>query len=221
MFETYFCAYYLCTVVNKYRSSYQIKSTYSMKTAISYEEAKIILLKYLTTSYLKLHSIETAAIMKNLALHFGTDVVLWQSTGLLHDLDMDVIDGDYSLHGYKTVALLKSEGYEIPAMFDAIVAHTEGLEVSTATRKTQFDFVLAAAESVTGIVSAYVAIKPDKKIAGTKPSSLMKKLKTKAFAASVNREFISDITLKTGLAETVFLQIAIDSFIEIADEIGM
>ncbi|RLD75920.1 MAG: phosphohydrolase, partial [Bacteroidetes bacterium] len=89
-----------------------------------------------------------------------------------------------------------------------------------AKRETDFEIILSAAENITGIISAYVAIRPDKKIAGTKVKSIKKKLKSKAFAASVNREFIYDIE-KTGIELDTFLQISIDAMNEIADQIGL
>jgi len=191
-----------------------------MKTKINRVDAIGLWNKYLKTEYLKLHTRESEAIMRKLAQHLGEDEEFWGVTGLLHDLDMDIIGNDYKEHGYKTVEILKKEGYDIPEMFDAIIAHTEGVSGYDAKRKTRFDFILAAAENITGIISAYVAIKPDKKIAGAKVSSLKKKLKSKAFAASVNRPFIYDIE-NQGIELSLFLSIAIDALTEIADEIGM
>ncbi len=191
-----------------------------MKTEIRIDEARKIWNKYLQTQYLQFHTLESEVIMRNLAKHFGEDEEFWAITGLLHDLDMDIIDGNYSLHGFKTVELIKKEGYNIPKMFRAIISHTEGVSGNNSKRETDFEIILSAAENITGIISAYVAIRPDKKIEGTKVKSIKKKLKSKAFAASVNREFIYDIE-KTGIELDNFLQIAIDSMIEIADEIGM
>lgn len=191
-----------------------------MKKSISRNDAINIWNKYLKTEYLRLHTVESEAIMKKLAKYFGKDEELWGITGLLHDLDMDIINGDYSQHGLKTVEILKSEGYDIPEMFDAIMSHAEGVNESCAKRVTDFDFILSAAENITGMISAYVAVLPDKKIAGAKPSSIAKRLKTKAFAASVNREFIYDIE-KTGIKLDQFLQLSIDAMTEIAEEIGM
>lgn len=191
-----------------------------MNNKINTIEAKNICNKYLKTEYLRLHCLETEAIMKKLAKYFGQDVEYWGITGLLHDLDMDVINGDYSQHGIKTVEILKNEGYDIPEMFAAIVSHAEGVNDLGAKRVTDFDFILSAAENITGMISAYVAVLPDKKIAGAKPSSIIKRLKTKAFAASVNREFIYDIE-KTGLKLDEFIRISIDAMTEIAEEIGM
>jgi len=191
-----------------------------MKTSISRDEALQIWDKYLKTKYLRYHTLESEAIMRKLAEHFGKDVDFWGITGLLHDLDMDVIDGDYSQHGYKTVEILKKEGYDIPEMFKAIISHTEGVSGTEAKRETDFEIILSAAENITGLISAYVLMKPDKKVAGTKLKSIKKKLKAKAFAASVNREFIYDIE-KAGIDLDTFLQIAIEAMTEIADEVEM
>ena len=191
-----------------------------MKNTITRIEALAIWNKYLKTEYLKLHMLESEAIMKKLAKHFGKDEEYWGITGLLHDLDMDVIDGNYKLHGIKTVEILKKEGFDLPEMFNAIISHAEGVNEGGAKRTTDFDFILSAAENITGMISAYVAVLPNKKVAGAKPSSIIKRLKTKAFAATVSREFIYDIE-KTGLKLNDFIQISIDAMTEIASEIGM
>lgn len=191
-----------------------------MKNTISRSQAQQIWAKFLKTEYLRLHTIESEAIMRKIASHLGENVEYWGNTGLLHDLDMDVIAGDYKLHGYKAVEILKAEGYDIPEMFDAIISHTEGVSGSEAKRSTNFEYILSAAENITGIISAYVILTPEKKVAGTKVSSIKKRLKSKAFAASVNREFIYDIE-KAGIELDLFLQLAIDAMTEIADEIGM
>lgn len=193
----------------------------SIKQSISNEEAKSIWKKHLKTPYLKLHTLESEAIMRKLAEHLGEDVDFWGNTGLLHDLDMDIINGNYGQHGSKTVEILKEEGYDIPEMFQAIQAHCEGISESGVKRESKFDFILAGAENLTGIISAYVAIRPDKKIEGTKTSSIRKKLKSAAFAASVNRQFIQDAVDASGLEQAKFLELSIAAFVEIADEIGM
>ncbi|MEA3501065.1 MAG: HD domain-containing protein [Candidatus Marinimicrobia bacterium] len=192
-----------------------------MKNKITYSEAKLLLDKYLKTEYLRFHSRESEVIMRKLAKYLGEDEELWGITGLLHDLDIDLIDKDYSKHGYKTVEILSDEGFNIPKMFTAIISHTEGIEGNDAKRETKLDYCLAAAENLTGLIAAYVLIRPGKKIAGTKAKSITKKFKSKSFAASVNREFINDITKVTDLQRNEFFQLAIDAMSEIADEINM
>ena len=192
-----------------------------MKDKITYLEAKLIFDKYLKTEYLRFHSRESEVIMRKLANKLGENEEFWGITGLFHDLDIDVINGDYSKHGYKTVEILSDEGFNVPKMFSAIISHTEGIEGNDAKRETKLDYCLAAAENLTGLISAYVLMRPDKKIAGTKAKSITKKFKSKSFAASVNREFIDDITKVTDLQRNEFFQLAIDAMSEIADEINM
>jgi predicted hydrolase (HD superfamily) len=78
-------------------------------------------------------------------------------------------------------------------MFDAILAHTDGLFPENKKRVEKLHYALAAGENVTGLIYAYVLMRPDKKIAGAELSSIKKRLKDKHFAANVNREFIADI----------------------------
>ena len=42
-----------------------------MKTVININEARKIWTKYLKTQYLRFHTLESGAIMRNLAKHFG------------------------------------------------------------------------------------------------------------------------------------------------------
>lgn len=192
-----------------------------MKNTINYTEARQIWDKYLKTEYLRKHTRESEVIMRKLAQLEGEDQEKWGIIGLLHDLDMDVINGDYALHGLKTVELLQAEGFDIPDVFAPILAHTEGVEGSVHKRQTRLDYILAAAENITGIISAYVLMRPDKKIEGTTVKSIKKRIKTKSFAAGVNRRFMADITDKAGIEQQIFIQAAIDAMTEIADELGM
>ncbi len=189
-----------------------------MKTTITYTEAFELFNKYIKTTYFRKHMRETEMIMRRLANHFNKDEEFWGITGLLHDLDLDVIGEDLKSHGYKTVEILKDENYDIPELFEAVISHTEGL--TDAKRMKDFHYILSAAENITGMITAYVLILPEKKIEGVKVKSIKKRLKQLRFAASVNREFIYDIE-KTGLELDLFLEISISAMKEIADEIGM
>jgi len=192
-----------------------------MKQQISRAEAEELLHRYLKTEYLLKHSLESAVIMEKLAEHFAEDQDAWYITGLLHDLDMDRVGPDYEGHGEKTLELLKAEGYDLPVLFNAILSHTEGVEGSRGRRSSRLDYCLAAAENITGLISAYVLMKPDKKIAGTKVKSIQKKLRDRSFAAKVSREFIQDITVHTGLEQQAFIAISLSAMESIAERIGM
>jgi predicted hydrolase (HD superfamily) len=61
---------------------------------------------------------------------------------------------------------------------------------------------------------------PDKKLASVKPKSVVKRMKEKAFAASVNRENIMECE-KLGLSLDEFVQISLDAMRGISDRLGL
>ena len=50
-----------------------IRSKRNMKNSITQSEAEALIEKYITSPHLKLHSLETEAVMRGLARHFGED----------------------------------------------------------------------------------------------------------------------------------------------------
>jgi len=61
---------------------------------------------------------------------------------------------------------------------------------------------------------------PDKKVAGVKTKSVTKRMKEKAFAASVNRENIRECE-KIGIPLEEFVQLSLDAMNEISSQIGL
>jgi len=179
-----------------------------MKSKISVDDAKKLLMKYVHDEFLLRHSEETEAIMIALAEYFGEDKELWGVTGLLHDLDYEQTKNCPENHGLRTCEILKDEGYDIPSMFHAIKAHTEKLGFLDVKRESRLDFCLSAAESITGLIFAYSLMRPNKSLEGASVKSLTKKFKDKSFAAKVNRELISDIE-KAGLSRYEFFEISL------------
>lgn len=199
-----------------------------MKNSIDREEAVGLLKKYVRSKNVYLHSIESEAIMRRVAESLKSvgkdesiDVDLWATTALLHDLDSEVVGDDLSRHGVETVEILTREGYDIPVMFESILSHTEALGFTEAKRTTKMDYALAASENMTGIISAYVKMRPTKKIEGLSAKSITKKIKDRSFAASVNRDFINDVEKHLGMGRSDFVTIAIDAMTEIAEQTGM
>jgi len=162
------------------------------------------------------HALESEAVMRGLARKLGRDEELWGVTGLLHDLDYTLTKDDESRHGLDTASMLNGK---LPAeALDAIRRHACEMNGSEKP-STEFDFALRCGETVTGLVHAGALVRPTK-IDGMKVKSLKKKMKDKAFAASVNRDCIRECD-RIGLELGEFLQIAIASVTEIAPEVGL
>ncbi|AMK11916.1 HD domain-containing protein [Pseudodesulfovibrio indicus] len=183
---------------------------------ISRDQAFALLKEHNTEANLINHALESEAVLRGLAAKLGRDEELWGITGLLHDLDYTVTKEAHDRHGLDTVALL--EGKLPEEALAAIRRHAFEMNGAEGP-ETEFDYALRCGETVTGMVHAGALVRPTK-IDGMTPKSLKKKMKDKAFAASVNRDCIRECD-KIGLELGEFLQIAIDSVTNIAPEVGL
>ncbi|MCF8086078.1 MAG: HDIG domain-containing protein [Desulfohalobiaceae bacterium] len=157
------------------------------------------------------HSLQTEAVLRELAGHFGRDTELWGITGLLHDLDFPETRNDPSRHGLVAAELLSER---LPGeAIRAIQAHN--CEENGTTPESELDYALRCGESVTGLISANALVRPQG-MEGMKPSSLKKKMKDKSFAANVSRERIRECE-KLGLELDGFLRLGIEGMARIAD----
>ncbi len=163
------------------------------------------------------HCLASEAVMRALAHRLGEDPDRWGLTGLLHDIDMEVTRGDLEVHALKAAGLLEGLGLD-GEMLDAIRMHNEG--ATGEARTTVFQHALAAGETITGLIYATTLVYPDQKIASVKYKSVGKRMKERAFAASVNRDIIMECE-ETGISLDEFIQISVDAMREVADEIGL
>jgi len=183
---------------------------------ISRTEAMDLLLSKNTETNLINHALESEAVLRGLAMKLGQDTELWGITGLLHDLDYATTKENHNRHGLDSVELLA--GLLPDEALAAIRRHAFELN-GVEQPETQLDFALRCGETVTGLVHAGALVRPTK-IDGMKPKSLKKKMKDKAFAASVNRDCIRECD-KINLELGEFLQISISAITEIAQEVGL
>ncbi|MDD5009786.1 MAG: HDIG domain-containing protein, partial [Syntrophorhabdaceae bacterium] len=151
--------------------------------------ALTLLKQYVKNERMLNHCYASEAVMRALARRLGNDEEKWAITGLLHDLDIELVDADLSRHGRETERILKENGVDAEVI-DAIVMHNE--TVAGRKRETLFQHALAAGETITGLIVATTLVYPDKKLASVKPKSVVKRMKEKAFAASVNRDNIME-----------------------------
>jgi putative nucleotidyltransferase with HDIG domain len=152
------------------------------------------------------HCLASEAVLRALAKRFGENEEEWGIAGLLHDIDVEETNADPKRHAL--------EGAEA---IDAIRMHNEmatGLD-----RSTRFQHALAAGETITGLIFATAMVYPDKKISSVKSKSVVKRMKEKAFAASVNRETIMECE-KIGVPIIEFAELSIEALKPIEKELG-
>lgn len=191
--------------------------TVKEKCGIGRDEAMALMEQYIAQDNLRCHCLATEAIMRCLAGRLGADADLWGMAGLLHDLDYADTKDDMQRHGLVTEAVLKEKGVS-PAVTDAIKSHNAanlGLQ-----RATPFEHALVAAECITGLIVATALVYPDKKLASVKPSSIVKRMKQKEFARSVNRDHIRECEL-VGIPLDQFAQLSLEAMRTISGRLGL
>ena len=180
-------------------------------------EALDLLLQYIKNEKMLYHCYASEVVMEALAKRLGRDEKKWALAGLLHDLDVELVNADPKIHGLETARILEEKGLD-PEIVEAIKIHNEkatGLE-----RNTEFQHALAAGETITGLIVATTLVYPDKKLQSVKPKSVRKRMKAKAFAASVKRENIMECE-KIGIPIDEFILICVDAMKSISDKIGL
>lgn len=174
-------------------------------TIISRADALALLQSRGATESLMRHALAAEAVMRALAEKLGHDAELWGRTGLLHDLDYPETETEPARHGLMTAELL-AEHLPCEAL-QAIRAHNGGMNGQAPA--TVFDYALRCGETVTGLISAAALMRPTR-YEGMAVKSIKKKMKDKAFAASVSRDNIRECE-QAGVPLDDFLALAIDA----------
>ena len=153
--------------------------------------------------------------MRALARHLEQDEDIWGLTGLLHDIDYPLTHDDPARHGL--VGADRLNGILPEEALHAIRAHNG--EMTGVQPESAFDYALRCGETVTGLVVTAALVRPTG-MDGMQASSLKKKMKDKAFAASVNRDCIRQCS-ELGMELGDFLTLAIGAMAAIDEELGL
>lgn len=181
------------------------------------EKAIELLDTYIKNERMKNHCYASEAVLRALAERLGYDPDQWGIAGLLHDIDVEITDADPKRHGLEGLPILEEAGMDAESL-EAIKLHNE---MATAIpRTTDFHHALAAGETITGLIVATTLVYPDKKLASVKPKSVVKRMKQKAFAASVNRDTIRECE-EIGIPLSEFAELAIEAMKPISDSLGL
>ena len=152
--------------------------------------AQAILHDWIQSESLRKHCYAVADSMKHFAQLRGEDADLWETVGLLHDMDYErhpnlersATEG----HPFAGVAWLRENGWS-EEVCRAILSHVDysGVSPETPLEKTLF-----AVDELSSFVVAVALVRPTKSIHDVDVRAVKKKMKDKAFARAVNRDDI-------------------------------
>lgn len=149
------------------------------------KEALELLKSWTANPGLLKHALAVEACVRFYAKEFKQDEELWGNTGLLHDFDYEKYP-DASDHPQKGMAELEKLGW-VPELIHAIGAHATYLDIP---RESLLDKALFAVDELSGFIVAVALSRANRSIAEVTVESVLKKMKTSAFARAINREDI-------------------------------
>ena len=183
---------------------------------LSRENAWALMTEYTQSEGLRKHMLAVAAAVRGYARMWGENEEEWGIVALLHDFDYERYP-DASNHPFRGVEILQARGYP-EWVCRAILSHAE---YSGVPRESRLEHALFACDEMTGFVTAAALVRPTKSILDLEPSSVMKRMKDKAFARAVSRDDLRRGAEEIGLPLEEHVANVIRFMRERADALGL
>ena len=180
------------------------------------EEALTLLHDHTKGASLRKHALAVESAMRAMARAHEGDEETWAVVGLLHDFDYEA-HPTLDEHPFVGAQLLRDRGTD-PDIIQAILGHSNHTGVE---RETDMAKALFAVDELTGLITAVALVRPSKSIHDVKAKSVLKKMKDKAFARSVNRDDIRSGAEEMGLDLRQHITFVIEAMRSVASEIGL
>jgi len=176
------------------------------------DEAWAKLCEWTETQSLRNHARTVEVAMRAAAARYGGDVEQFGLAGMLHDADYEKWPSE---HPRRIVAWLNEQG-------EAVVAHAVSAHYTkwNVPYETLLDRALLACDELSGFIVACCLIRPDG-IHGLTPDKVLKRLKEKKFAASVDREEVFAGARLLGVELSDHIAFLIEALKPYAAELGI
>ncbi len=185
--------------------------------AVSREEALAIVEQYITDRRLTRHVLAVEAVMRALAQRLGRDEERWGLAGLLHDIDIELVERDFTLHGSKAGAILAGLDLD-DEIIDAVLMHNESWHGRE--RTNEFQRALAAGDRLTFVIISIARALPDKMLHGVTVDAVMERLHSAGFRTKPEYENILECE-KIGIPLREFVSICLEAMKAESDRLGM
>ena len=147
------------------------------------EEAWALVTEWTASESLRKHMLAVEAAVRGYAGLYNESEDDWGLVALLHDFDYERYP-DAENHPFRGVEVLKALGYP-DWLTRAILSHAD---YSGVARESRLEHVLYACDEMSGFVTAAALVRPSKSVLDLEPSSVLKRMKDKAFARAVSRD---------------------------------
>ena len=179
-----------------------------------------LLCEYTRTQPLRRHALSVEASMRALARRAGVadpaEIETWGLVGMLHDFDYERWPTEQD-HVFRGMEILHERGWP-ERIVRGVGAHAN---YSGIAPESPLERAIVAADELSGFIGACVKVRPTKKLADLPPESVVKKLKDKAFARSVDRSYVYGGADAIGRPLIEHVAYLIESLKPIAGELGL
>lgn len=186
----------------------------------SRSQAEALLFEFTQSDALRKHGRAVEQAMRAYAGWFGVNdpqqVETWGIVGLLHDFDYEQNPTEET-HLHVGGRILRERGYP-GEIVQAICSHADYMGIP---RDTPLKKALYACDELVGFIGACVKVRPSKQVADLPVESVVKKLKDKAFARSVDRACVYGGAEAVGRPLPEHVAFLIEALKPIAGEIGL
>ena len=183
-------------------------------------DALALLHQFTQTDALRKHGRAVEEAMRGYARWYGVsdsdEIETWGIVGLLHDFDYEQNPTEET-HLHVGAGILRTRGYP-ERVVEAICSHADTMKIP---RDTPLKKAIYACDELVGFIGACVKVRPTKKLADLPPESVVKKLKDKAFARSVDRGYVTGGAEAIGRPMLEHVTYLIQVLLPIAEEIGL
>jgi putative nucleotidyltransferase with HDIG domain len=183
---------------------------------LSRESAWALVTGHVEGESLRKHLLAVEAAVRGYARLWGEDEEAWGFVALIHDFDYER-HPDRENHPYKGVEILRGLGYP-DWVTRAVLSHADYTGVP---RESRLERTLFACDEMAGFVTAAALVRPSKSVLDLEASSVIKRMKDKAFARAVPREDLRRGAEELGLPLDAHITNVIGFLRERADVLGL
>ena len=183
-------------------------------------DAEALLFEFTESDALRKHGRAVEVAMRAYSGWFGVtdadEVEKWGVVGLLHDFDYERNPTEET-HLHVGCRVLRERGYPEDVV-EAIASHADYMNIP---RDTPLKRAIYACDELVGFIGACAKVRPTKKLADLPVESVLKKLKDKAFARSVDRSYVYGGAEAIGRPLDEHVAFLIEALKPHAEEIGL
>jgi putative nucleotidyltransferase with HDIG domain len=179
-----------------------------------------VLTEFTQSQPLRRHALAVEATMRHLARSSGVtdaaEIETWGLVGMLHDFDYEKYPTEQD-HVWRGMEILRARGWPEP-IIRAVGGHAFYTRIE---RTTPMEKAILAGDELTGFVGACALIRPTRMIADVPVESVIRRLKEKAFARSVDRTYVTRGAEEWGLPLPALVALVLAAQVPVAGRLGL